>query len=99
VWNAKLDSTLLLLGFTCSPSEHAVYARGDVASRLLLGVYVNDLIVTCCRTQEINKFKNEMMNRFKMSDLGLLSYYLGIEVTRGEGNITLCQSAYAGRDD
>ena len=30
-----------------------------------------------------------------MSDLGLLSYYLGIEVKQGGGTITLSQSAYA----
>jgi hypothetical protein len=29
-----------------------------------------------------------------MSDLGLLSYYLGIEVEQGSRGITLCQSAY-----
>jgi hypothetical protein len=32
-----------------------------------------------------------------MSDVGLLSYYLGIEVNQGPGGITLCQSAYAGK--
>jgi hypothetical protein len=36
-----------------------------------------------------------MMNLFSMSDLGLLSYYLGIEVHQGSEEITLCQSAYA----
>ena len=30
-----------------------------------------------------------------MSDLGLLSYYLGIEVHQKLGEITLCQEAYA----
>jgi len=32
-----------------------------------------------------------------MSDLGLLSYYLGIEVKQAGGEITLCQSSYAAR--
>jgi hypothetical protein len=31
-----------------------------------------------------------MKNIFKMSDLGLLSYYLGIEVRQGPAGITLC---------
>jgi hypothetical protein len=96
-WNAKLHSTLRSLGFTRSPSEHAVYVRGEASSRLLLGVYVDDLIVTGNSTPEIAKFKQEMMDRFKMSDLGLLSYYLGMEVTQRNGEITLCQSAYAAK--
>ncbi|KAF0925349.1 hypothetical protein E2562_016040 [Oryza meyeriana var. granulata] len=35
-WNAKLDETLVALGFSQSASEHAVYARGKGASRLLM---------------------------------------------------------------
>ncbi|XP_066311291.1 uncharacterized mitochondrial protein AtMg00810-like [Miscanthus floridulus] len=36
-----------------------------------------------------------MEKRFSMSDLGLLSYYLGIEVKQGDGGITLSQNSYA----
>jgi hypothetical protein len=36
-----------------------------------------------------------MQKLFKMSDLGLLSYYLGIEVTGSDGKITVCQRSYA----
>jgi hypothetical protein len=32
---------------------------------------------------------------FSMSDLGLLTYYLGIEVKNGEEGMTLSQSCYA----
>lgn len=35
-----------------------------------------------------------MKELFKMSDLGLLSYYLGIEVKQTDGAITLCQTGY-----
>jgi hypothetical protein len=38
-----------------------------------------------------------MKNLFLLSDLGLLSYYLGIEVWQGPDGITLRQSAYAGK--
>ncbi|XP_021315208.1 uncharacterized protein LOC110434806 [Sorghum bicolor] len=41
------------------------------------------------------QFKVEMKKRFSMSDLGLLSYYLGIEVKQGRDGITLSQNAYA----
>jgi hypothetical protein len=36
-----------------------------------------------------------MKEKIKMSDLGTLSFYLGIEVQQGVKGITLCQSAYA----
>jgi len=43
-------------------------------------VYVDDLIVTGARKEDINSFKREMVAHFQMNDLGTLSYYLGIKV-------------------
>ena len=63
----------------------------------MVGVYVDDLIVTGARTEDINSFKREMAARFRMSDLGALSYYLGIEVRQGKEELTLGQSAYASK--
>ena len=62
----------------------------------MIGIYVDDLIITGASSDAINEFKQDMMRLFSMSDLGLLSYYLGIEVTQTKAGITLCQSAYAG---
>jgi hypothetical protein len=77
------------LGFIQSPLEHGLYARGAEDSRLLVGVYVNDLIVIGGCSKTINSFKRQMKAEFKISDLGPLSFYLGIEVHQEEGKITL----------
>jgi hypothetical protein len=45
-----------------------------------VGVYVDDLLITGTNTKSIGRFKQEMVVVFKMSDLGLLTYYLGIQV-------------------
>jgi hypothetical protein len=60
-----------------------------------VGVYVDDLIITNDRSQVINGFKKEMSKTFKMSNLGVLNYYLGIDVHQSEDGITICQGAYA----
>ena len=60
-------------------------------------MYVDDLIVTGMRTEDINSFKCKMAARFRMSDLGALFYYLGIEVRQGKEALTLGQSAYASK--
>jgi hypothetical protein len=96
-WNAKLDATLSSLGFKRYSLEHGVYRRGSTESFLLVGVYVDDLVITGCNIDEIIEFKTQMKERFEMSDLGLLSYYLGIEVQQRQGEITLTQEAYAGK--
>nr|GEZ35969.1 ribonuclease H-like domain, reverse transcriptase, RNA-dependent DNA polymerase [Tanacetum cinerariifolium] len=59
--------------------------------------YQNDLIITGTPKEEVDKFKAQMEEKFKMSDLGLLAYYLGIEVTQTNGDISIKQSAYANK--
>ncbi|CAM8944749.1 unnamed protein product [Rhodiola kirilowii] len=73
-WNSKLDSSLTLLGFHKSASEHVVYIRSVGSLHLLVGVYVDDFIITGSDAHERAKFKKEMKELFKMSDLGLLHY-------------------------
>jgi hypothetical protein len=62
-----------------------------------VGVYVDDLIIMGESDQELNLFKNEMKKVFQMSDLGALSYYLGIEVKQGGQGIGLSQCTYAAK--
>jgi hypothetical protein len=42
----------------------------------------------------VEDFKEEMKKAFLMSDLGLLSFYLGIEVCQDADSITLWQTHY-----
>jgi hypothetical protein len=85
----------LKLGFIRNPLEHVVYRRTHGTDLLLIGVYVDDLIIIGSSNGVIEAFKREMKNNFSMSDLGLLSYYLGIQVEQKNGVTTLCQSSYA----
>ena len=94
-WNFKLDKELINLGFVRSKLEYAVYRRTSKNSFLIVGVYVDDPVISGPDVNEISRFKLEMKEKFSMSDLGLLSYYLGIEVKQGRDGITLSQSAYA----
>jgi hypothetical protein len=94
-WNVKLDSSLQNMGFTRCRSEHGMYTRGAGEARVVDGVYVDDLIITGADPAVVQAFKDEMQQIFRMSDLGLLSFYLGIEVKQGGRSISLGQAAYA----
>nr|GEV55676.1 ribonuclease H-like domain, reverse transcriptase, RNA-dependent DNA polymerase [Tanacetum cinerariifolium] len=94
-WNIKLDDTLKSLYFNKYALEQAIYTKISRDSTIIVGVYVDDLIITGTPKKEINKFKAQMEEKFKMSDLGLLAYYLGIEVTQIGGDISIKQSANA----
>jgi hypothetical protein len=94
-WNVKLDDILLSLGFWRTPSEHAIYVRWNGNVQLVVGVYIDDLIMTGSDHDNVRSFKEEMVAAFKMSNLDLLHYYLGIEVKQSASGISLSQCAYA----
>jgi hypothetical protein len=79
-WNSKLDDTLKKMNFVQSEHEHAMYRHSHGDDILLVGVYVDDLVITGSSFAAVEEFKKEMKRTFLMSDLGLLSFYLGIEV-------------------
>jgi hypothetical protein len=96
-WNAKLDSMLKRMGFGQSLHEAAIYRWGNRGNTLLVGVYVDDLVITGTKDAEVAAFKEEMNATFQMSDMGLLSFYLGIKVHQGDSGIMLQQTAYVKR--
>lgn len=94
-WNTRLDETMKKLGFKRCKHEQAVYRRGEGQQILIVGTYVDDLIVTGGTCVEILAFKKQMEDQFEMTDFGLLNYYLGIEVIQKEEGILKKQTGYA----
>jgi hypothetical protein len=83
------------MDFGQSPHEAVIYRRGNGGNVLLVGVYVDDLVITGTKDEKVAAFKEEMKATFQMSDLGPLSFYLEIEVHQGDSGITLRQTVYA----
>jgi hypothetical protein len=79
-WNSKLDTVLSEISFLRCKSKHGLYTREMKKIRLVVRVYVDDLIIMGESVRETEVFKEEMKRQFCMSDLGILSFYLGIEV-------------------
>lgn len=94
-WNAKLNKILCELRFQRCCKEPSVYRKEEKRGLLVVVVYVDDLLVTGASLQSINEFKQEMAMKFEMSNLGKLTYYLGIEVHQYKEGIMLKQDRYA----
>lgn len=56
-WYARLKGFLEMLGFTKCPYEHAVYVKREGSESLIVGVYVDDLLVTGTKVENIVEFK------------------------------------------
>ena len=57
-------------------------------------MYVDDLFITGNNNDHIFQVKQELQIGFEMIDLGLLHYYLGVEVKQREGIIFISQAKY-----
>nr|GEU84284.1 ribonuclease H-like domain-containing protein [Tanacetum cinerariifolium] len=57
-------------------------------------VYVDDIVVTGSDIKQIDDFKQYLKSKFQIKDLGLLKYFLGIEVLRNDKGLCLTQRKY-----
>ena len=58
-------------------------------------MYVDDLIINGNNDDHIAQVKNELHAGFKMTDLGLLHYYIRVEVFQRPHHIFISQNKYA----
>ncbi|RVW77560.1 Copia protein [Vitis vinifera] len=65
---------------------------GNVQINVL--VYVDDLIISGNDSAALKTFKAYLSDCFKMKDLSVLKYFLGIEVARSSAGLFLCQRKY-----
>ena len=69
-----------------------MHKNGDI---LIVCLYVDDLIFTSNNLSLFEDFKKAMTKEFEMTDIGLMAYYLGIEVKQVEDGIFISQEGYA----
>jgi hypothetical protein len=82
------------MGFEKSDANPNLYyiIRGE--GMLILILYVDDLFITGVEDL-IAECKLGLASEFEMSDIGLMHYFLGMEVWQEEGHIFLGQGKYA----
>lgn len=56
---------------------------------LIVALYINDLLVTGPEGEYLTKFKAQMKKVFEMTDLGEMTYFLGMEVMQAVGKVVL----------
>jgi hypothetical protein len=82
------------LGFTKSVVDPNLYYKVDGDEPLILVLYVDDMFLTGAE-HLIARCKRELTSEFEMKDLGLMHYFLGLEVWQRSDEIFLSQGKYA----
>ena len=95
-WYSQIDGYFLEKGFCKSKSEPTLYVKHQGESRILIvALYVDDLVFTGNDKKMIEEFRREMMMKYEMSDLGLLHYFLGMEIYQDDDGVFISQKNYA----
>ena len=85
---------MLSIGFQKSEADPNFYYIVVGGVPLILMLYVDDLFITGGE-HLIDACKKDLASKFEMIDLGLMHYYLGMEVWQEDGHVFLGQEKYA----
>ena len=94
MWNHSLHDFLCSLNFVRSELEYCLYSKviGKIVLKIL--VFVDDILIISNDMQAIENVKHNLKEKYKMSDLGLLKWFLGINFSIVDNVITMSQSQY-----
>ncbi|CAL9029386.1 unnamed protein product [Prunus brigantina] len=95
-WYSEIDAYLSMCKFKRSISEATLYTRyNNEGGLIIVSIYVDDIVYTGNSERMLAEFKREMMQRYEMSDLGLLHHFLGMGILQTDQGVFIHQSKYA----
>ena len=92
VWYAVIREFLKGMGFASTSADQSVFVSED--KKTFICVYVDDLLLFGEDMDYLNTIKLKLSNRFKMTDLGPVSHYLGMSIECRNGRVSLNQTTY-----
>ena len=78
-WYGRIDSFLSSLGFTKGKADSNIYYKVEYGNPVMLLLYVDDLFMTGMDGLIAN-MKRKLAAKFEMKDLGMMHYFLGMEL-------------------
>ena len=79
-WNQTIDKFMLELDFKKCETDHCIYVKRADQDMILVALYVDDLVLASNNDELLKSTKKVLGDRFDMTDLGNLKYFLGMEV-------------------
>ena len=93
-WNLMLHKHLTGNHFVQNRSDHCVYSKQSQSGNVVVVVWVDDFIIAGSSKKLLCAAKHMMTEKFKMKDLGRLSYFLGIDFVQGDGYVKMNHRKY-----
>jgi hypothetical protein len=84
-----LHKELESLGFTPSPADPSLFTQCNKASSVYLLIYVDDILIAGKDVAAVASVKDALLTRFEGRDLGAITSFLGINITRDRQDKTI----------
>ena len=94
-WFDKFSTFLIDFGFRCFKSDPSLFVYTTEKDIIILMLYVDDMVVTGNSSEVLSKLLQQLNKEFRMKDLGMIHYFLGIQVQSHDKGLFLCQQKYA----
>ncbi|GJS12067.1 retrovirus-related pol polyprotein from transposon TNT 1-94 [Tanacetum coccineum] len=94
-WYDMLSSFLISQEFSKGAVDPTFFTQQAGNDLLLVQIYVEDIIFASTNIAMCNEFANQMTTKFKMSMMGQMSFFLGLQISQSPRGIFINQSKYA----
>lgn len=95
VWNKTLTKTLVDLGFKQCVSDTCLFYHPQTFC--LISIHVDDLLITTNDEKFRMKLLENLQKVFVLTDLGIVSMYLGLNVSSHKNGVKIAQNSYVER--
>jgi len=93
-WYTRLSDFLLSIGFRASKVDTSLFILSDGTNIFYLLVYVDDILLTGSNSAMLHHLIQLLSSEFKLRDLGVVHYFLGIVVQSTGMGLMLHQHKY-----
>nr|GEY40936.1 copia protein [Tanacetum cinerariifolium] len=94
-WYDMLSLFLIFQDFSKGSMDPTLFIRRDSKELLLVQIYVDDIIFAASTPEFCDVFAKIMCSKFKMSMMGKISFFLGLQISQSLRGIFINQSKYA----
>nr|KAJ0216285.1 hypothetical protein LSAT_V11C300154280 [Lactuca sativa] len=93
-WYETLTSYLLENGYRRGAIDNTLFIKNKGSDMVLVQIYVDEIIFGSPNETLSKEFAEIMSQRFEMSMMGKMTFFLGLEVQQQKTGISICQSKY-----
>ena len=94
-WYDRLTQYLVSHGFTRGKAYQTLFIKREDGELIVAQVYVDDIIFGSTKDELAHSFSKLMQAEFKISMIGELNHFLGLQIRQQESGIFISQSKYA----